>query len=71
VLEDTLPVSIHVTGFGLTIFKQKTVSLGAFKTVDAIFTFTTGAVFTDFKPFHSQTPIKFIQTTTPNTHVSP
>jgi len=33
-------------------FKQKTVFFAAFKAVDATFTFTTRAVFTDFKPLH-------------------
>jgi len=59
-LEDT-SVSIRATCFGLAAFKQKTVSLVTFKTVDAIFPFTTRAVFTDFEPFHSQHQFKFFQ----------
>ena len=55
-----LPVSIGITFFSLPAFKQKTIFLAALKAVDAIFTFTTRAVFTGFKPLHSQTSLHII-----------
>jgi hypothetical protein len=50
---------IDVPLFNNPAFKQKTVFLAAFKAVDARFTFTTRAVFTDFKPLHSRIHFPF------------
>ena len=54
-------LSIDIPLFNIPDFKQKTVFLAALKAVDAKFTFTARAVFTDSKPLHRQT-------ITPNTH---
>ena len=51
-----LCIRICMTYFSLVVFKKKAVFLAAFKTVHAIFAFTTRAIFTDFKPLHSLKP---------------
>jgi hypothetical protein len=56
-----MPVSIDISFLSFPAFKQKTVFLAALKAVGAIFTFTTRAVFTDFKPLHRHAPLHILR----------